>query len=63
MSHHEEEFGYDNGKGTWLIVVLVIAILILVIGYGSTYFFPDLTNWIKGGNPDVIQWMREVPKN
>jgi hypothetical protein len=63
MSHHkDEEFGYDNGKGTWLVVVTIIAIILLIIGYTTAHFFPDLANWMKGGDPDIIQWLREVPK-
>lgn len=59
---YKDELEYDNGKGTWLVIVLVLAMAILIIGYMSVHFFPDFANWMKGGNPDVIQWMREVPK-
>ncbi|MBF0541149.1 MAG: hypothetical protein HQK91_06840 [Nitrospirae bacterium] len=61
-SVQRDDLGYDNGKGTWLVIVLIAAMAILIIGYMTAHFFPDFANWMKGGDPDVIQWMREVPK-
>ena len=57
----KEEFGYAGGKGTWLVVFIVIAMATIAIGYAVTYFFPDLANWLKeGADPDKIIWLREL---
>ncbi len=56
---NNEEFGYAGGKGTWLIVLLVLSMALLIIGYTTSYFFPDLSLWLEGGKPDSIIWQTE----
>ncbi len=60
MEMNEQELGYQGGKPTWFVVFIILAIAAMVIGYGSTYFFPDLSNWlVEGADPDKIIWMTE----
>ncbi len=63
MESEREEFGYAGGKGTWLIVFIIILMAVIIIGYSMTYFFPDLANWLKeGADPDKIIWQTELGK-
>lgn len=55
-----EELGYAGGKPTWLIIIVLIAMVIMFIGYSTKYFFPDLSNWLEeGADPDKIIWQVE----
>lgn len=56
-----DEFGYAGGKPTWYIVIILLAMFFIIIGYGSRKFLPDISNWLKGGDPDRIQWSIEAP--
>ncbi len=56
-----EEFGYTGGRPVWWIVLIIALWIAIVVGYGSVKFIPDLANWLKGGDPDRIQWAIEAP--
>jgi len=57
----EEQFGYQGGRPVWYIVLILALWALIILGYGSQKWWPDISNWMKGGNPDKIQWSIEAP--
>ncbi|MEK6672108.1 MAG: hypothetical protein AABY42_01345 [Nitrospirota bacterium] len=63
MDVERDELGYAGGKGTWLIIFIILTMAVIIAGYATMYFFPDLSNWLKkGANPDKIIWQTEQGK-
>ncbi len=56
-----DEFTYADGRPVWFILLIIALWVILVFGYGAVKFVPDLANWMRGGDPDRIQWAIEAP--
>ncbi len=55
-----DELGYAGGVGRWFIVFIIIGMAVILIGYSSRYFFPDLANWLReGADPDKVIWQTE----
>ncbi len=57
-----EELGYSGGRPVWYIILIIIAMILIILGYGYKNFLPDLNRWLAGGNPDTIQWAGEIDK-
>ncbi len=57
-----DTLGYGPGRANIFIRVVILIMGIFIIAYATRYFLPEVRKWMKGGDPDTLQWSHEQVK-